>query len=229
MVDPSEAWFLGRPPDNGTPLPVGWPHGLQSDTLRCARRRASSPRVRRVTVTQPWTYEGAVASNPGATVTLTGETTFCLSAANGDILPGSAQGLFFLDTRFLSQLELFVDGHPTESLAQSDEQPYEGLFVVRPTGGTSLDPAVLVFRRRVVGRGMVERIELRNYGREPAVVSVELAIGADFADLFEVKEQRAQHPLEHSVTETPMGMRFVGLPNGIPRRTTVRSTPPPDH
>ncbi|MGE0727324.1 MAG: glycogen debranching N-terminal domain-containing protein [Acidimicrobiia bacterium] len=180
-------------------------------------------------MTQPWTYEGAVASNPGATVTLTGETTFCLSAANGDILPGSAQGLFFLDTRFLSQLELFVDGHPTESLAQSDEQPYEGLFVVRPTGGTSLDPAVLVFRRRVVGRGMVERIELRNYGREPAVVSVELAIGADFADLFEVKEQRAQHPLEHSVTETPMGMRFVGLPNGIPRRTTVRSTPPPDH
>lgn len=178
-------------------------------------------------MTQPWTYEGAVASTQGPTVTLIDETTFCLSAINGDIVPGSAHGLFFLDTRFLSQLELLVDGHPTESLAESDNEPTGGVFVVRPTGGKSLDPALVIFRRRSVGRGMVERIELRNHGSDPAIVGVELVVGTDFADLFEVKEQRALGSQQHRIDEEADGLGFSGVRNDIARRTSVRCTPVP--
>jgi len=178
-------------------------------------------------VTEPWTYQGAVASNAGPTVTLIGETTFCLSAINGDILPGSAQGLFFLDTRFLSQLELLVDGRSTESLAEADQHPYEGLFVARPTAGESLDPAMVIFRRRSVGRGMVDRIEFRNYGRDATSLTVELVVGADFADLFEVKEQRSLLQHDHAIDESADGMEFSGIRNQISRRTSVKCQPAP--
>jgi len=48
----------------------------------------------------------------------------------------------------------------------------------------------MVFRRRYVGRGMREDLTVRNYGQEPAFCGLELLVGADFADLFEVKEGR---------------------------------------
>ena len=178
-------------------------------------------------MTEPWTYQGAVASDAGPTVTLVGETSFCLSAVNGDVLPGSAQGLFFLDTRFLSQLELIVDGHPTESLAEAGEESHVGTFVVRPTGGESLDPAIIVFRRRAVGRGLVERIEIRNYGPERSSIDVQLVVAADFADLFEVKEQRALRQRAQRVVVEANGLSFSGTRNGVSRRMAIRCYPAP--
>jgi hypothetical protein len=46
----------------------------------------------------------------------------------------------------------------------------------------------MVERRRYVGRGMREDLVVRNFSEEPAYCAVELAYGADFADLFAVKE-----------------------------------------
>ena len=50
----------------------------------------------------------------------------------------------------------------------------------------------MIFRHRYVGRGMREDITVRNYGLEPAFCALELTVGADFADLFEVKEGRVE-------------------------------------
>ena len=46
----------------------------------------------------------------------------------------------------------------------------------------------MVFRYRYVGRGMREDLVLSNYGEEAAYCSVEISFGADFANLFRVKE-----------------------------------------
>jgi hypothetical protein len=57
-------------------------------------------------------------------VTLLEETTFCISDASGDIVPGGAQGLFFRDTRFISRLELRLDGELPEPVAVQPNDPF---------------------------------------------------------------------------------------------------------
>ena len=51
---------------------------------------------------------------------------------------------------------------------------------------------MLVLRERLVGEGMRETVRVRNLGRETAGMTLTLQVGADFADLFEVKEGRVR-------------------------------------
>ena len=106
-------------------------------------------------------------------------------------IPTHPQGLFFRDTRFISELRLTLNGTPPEPLAATTTDPFSAVFVLRghPSRGRA-DSHLVVFRRRYIGRGMREDIEIENFGEEAAFCSVELLIGADFADLFEVKEGR---------------------------------------
>jgi glycogen debranching enzyme len=148
-------------------------------------------------MTNPWTPNGGppVIGRPGSgLVTLVEETTFCISEASGDIGPGSAEGLFFRDTRFLSQMEVRLDGELPEPVAVQPEEPYACTFLARkPPGACKADSTLLVIRRRYVGSGMREDITLRNLAREPAAAHLTLEVDGDFADLFEVKEGRALH------------------------------------
>ena len=70
--------------------------------------------------------------------------------------------------------------------ARRQHRPFSATFVLRtrPRAGRA-DSHALVFRYRYVGRGMREDIVIRNYGDEPAFCSLELAVDADFADLFD--------------------------------------------
>jgi glycogen debranching enzyme len=146
-------------------------------------------------MTTPWAPSGGptVIGGPGSgLVTLLEETTFCISEASGDIVPGGAQGLFFRDTRFVSSLELRLDGELPEPVAVQPAEPYACTFLARrPPRGSQADSTLLVIRRRYVGNGMREDITLRNLGREPAAAHLTLEVDGDFADLFEVKEARA--------------------------------------
>ncbi|MGO9455929.1 MAG: glycogen debranching N-terminal domain-containing protein [Acidimicrobiales bacterium] len=144
-------------------------------------------------MTNPWTYAGRVASlGGGGSVTLVDESTFAISDQAGDIVPGGAHGLFVRDTRVISRLELRIDGRRLEGLAAVDPDPFSATFVSRghPAANRS-DSTLLVRRTRYVGQGMREDLELRNYGPEPSVCTIEGFIDADFADLFAVKEGRA--------------------------------------
>jgi glycogen debranching enzyme len=146
-------------------------------------------------MTHAWTPSGGppMVGRPGSgLVTLLEETTFCISEASGDIVPGGAQGLFFRDTRFISRLELRLDGELPEPVAVQPSDPFASTFLARrPPSPFQADSTLLVIRRRYVGNGMREDITLRNLGREPAAAHLTLAVSGDFADLFEVKEGRA--------------------------------------
>src|SRR5437660_7400452 len=160
------------------------------------RRRPPSYRFG---VADAWGFEGESVSlgHVEGTVTLVEGATFSICGQSGDMLPGTPQGLFFRDTRFLSRCELRVNGSQPEPLAASTPDPFSAVFVsrTRPRPGHA-DSTLLVFRSRYIGRGMREDVEVRNFGDEPAYCSVELRLGADFADLFEVKEGRAGGPKE---------------------------------
>ena len=146
-------------------------------------------------MTQAWGYSGGPPSPAGATgtVTLVEGITFCICDRSGDIGPGAERGLFFRDTRFLSRFELEVDGQPLDALSLACPTRYTGIFVARrpPRAGTA-DSTLLVVRRRYVGNGMMEEITLRNLGRESVGVNMTLTADADFAGLFEVKEDRVR-------------------------------------
>src|SRR5205085_8340326 len=111
---------------------------------------------RRRAMTSAWTFAGESPSPgvAGGPVTLIEESSFCLSGRAGDIHLGTVQGLFVLDTRLLSSLELTIDGISPEPLAVSSEQPFAGTFVARvrrPEQASPYESPLLVVRRRYVG------------------------------------------------------------------------------
>jgi glycogen debranching enzyme len=141
-----------------------------------------------------WTYAGPVTQldSSAGVVTLVDESTFVISGSAGDIEPGAAQGLFVRDTRILSRFELLINGVRTEPLSAVTDDPFSSTFVSRclPPARRA-DSTLMVFRSRYVGQGMREDLSIRNFGAEDTVCSVEIFLGADFADLFAVKEGRA--------------------------------------
>ena len=145
-------------------------------------------------MSQPWTTTASASlRSDGGAVTLVEGPAFSVSLPSGDMEPGMPHGLFFRDTRFLSELRLRVNGRWPEPLAATTLDPFSAAFVLRDHPRVGLaDSALMVFRSRYVGRGMREDLTVRNFGLEPAFCALELSVAADFADLFEVKEGRIE-------------------------------------
>ncbi len=144
-------------------------------------------------MTAQWNFTGEPpVADGGGEVTLVEGSTFCIGAANGDIRPDAVHGLFFRDTRILSRWEVRVDGYPVQPLLTEQLDPFAALFVARvaPRPGRA-DSTVLLQRRRYVGEGMREDLVLENLSGEAVGLTVTVLVEADFADLFEVKENRA--------------------------------------
>src|SRR3984957_16196338 len=148
-------------------------------------------------MSDPWTYSGKVTvlDQASGVVTLVDESTFAISGMAGDMVVGSAQGLFVRDTRILSRMELRGNGARPEALTAVTDDPFSATFVsrCRPRPGLA-DSTLMVFRARYVGQGMREDLVIRNFGDEPTFCDVEMFVDSDFADLFAVKEGRAGDP-----------------------------------
>lgn len=152
-------------------------------------------------MTSPWEWNGEShrLRVPVGPVTLVEGSSFAISEPNGDIRPGAAHGLFMLDARFLSALVLRIDGHPIEALCVDTPTPFTATFFGRPSDPTGATAGICVFRRRSVGHGMLEEIEVRSYARRALDLEVTLELEADFASVFAVKEGRQSHARAFSV------------------------------
>ena len=127
-------------------------------------------------------------------VTLLEGTSFVISSPGGDIEDGGAEGLFYRDTRYLSLWRLRVDDLPLEALSVVPNDPFAATFLSRgaPREGQA-DSTLFIVRDRFVGDGMREDLVLRNLGAEATACTVSMEFAADFAHLFDVKEERS-HP-----------------------------------
>ncbi len=99
---------------------------------------------------QPWTTSAsATIGGADGVVTLVEGSSFCISSRAGEIDPDHPQGLFFRDTRFLSELQLTLNGAPPECLAATTGDPFSAVFVLRghPSRGRA-DSHLVMFRRR---------------------------------------------------------------------------------
>lgn len=177
-------------------------------------------------------YEGTSPIAPldhlASRITLVEGQTFCLSGRAGDMIEDLPDGLFVLDRRALSRWELRLDGHRLEPLAVDEEDPFTATFVSRgrPSSGHA-DADVVVHRRRRIGNGLREELEVENYGLATATVALQLCCWSDFADVFAVKESRVTGRGEVDAAPTPTGgVTFVDrTPNGQ-RSVEVRSSAP---
>jgi glycogen debranching enzyme len=122
-------------------------------------------------------------------LTILDGSTFCVCDERGDVDDlATASGFFASDTRFLSRSVLTLDGVRLDRLSHDHSRPYLASFVLRNPLGTGLQPNELVIRReRFVGDCMAERIVVENVGRRRVDARLELALEADFADIFVVK------------------------------------------
>ena len=117
--------------------------------------------------------------------------TFVVSDSRGDI-EGSltdTTGLFSFDTRFLSKWVLTVNGQRLTPLSTDDLQYFETRFFLVPgTGTVYVDSKLSVIRRRAVGNGFREELQILNHDEKPVDLTIRIDASSDFADLFEVKD-----------------------------------------
>ncbi len=122
-------------------------------------------------------------------------TTFMVTDERGEIAPESEQGVFSSDTRFVSRYNLYVNGEPWDLLTSAAVQYYAArIHLANPRVETedgvieARDLGLLVRRR--VADGIHEDLDLSSYATRPLRFQLEIAIRADFADIYEVRAHR---------------------------------------
>ena len=130
--------------------------------------------------------------------------TFVVTDRRGDIdaSPTDPQGLFHDDTRFLSTWVLLVDDRRPNVLSIEALNYYEVQhFLVPGTGTMYVDSPLSIIRRRSVYRGFSEHLTIMNHSGAPKELQVRLTVDADFADLFEIKDQLAKRGTKYRRVE----------------------------
>ncbi|MGH2783945.1 MAG: amylo-alpha-1,6-glucosidase [Actinomycetota bacterium] len=122
---------------------------------------------------------------------------FLYANEEGDLVGGHhGMGLYYRDTRFLSEYTLTIDGRPPVLLSSSAERAYMSYVDctnpdIWEDHRIAVEQQTLNVRRiRVIDNRLFERIRFKNYNEHPIRASVEIVLGADFADIFEVRGLR---------------------------------------
>jgi glycogen debranching enzyme len=163
---------------------------------------------------------------------------FALVTTHGDILPSGrcSLGLFHDDTRILSSYALQLTGGPLRLLSAEAPRSYSAQIDLavkdHEFGGDPWDPkhAVHVRRALVLSDRLTERVTLTNYLAKPIDFWVELTLGCDFADIFEVRGWRRQGRGEFFVPEvsgSQLTFRYRGR-DGQLIGSVIRFLRPPD-
>ncbi len=127
--------------------------------------------------------------------------TFLVIDAHGDVgaAAGTSDGLFHRDTRFLSQLELRVNGMQPLLLG-SNMREDNAIFTADLTNPDmfSMERVVVLEKDTLhINRSvfvwhdtLFQRLSLRNHGAKRVELLISIAFSADFADVFEVRGMR---------------------------------------
>ncbi|MEU0878099.1 glycogen debranching N-terminal domain-containing protein [Lentzea sp. NPDC005914] len=170
-------------------------------------------------MTEGWAFEGQppVSSSglAGGTVTLVNGTSFCVCGHDGDIHADGPQGTFFMDTRIVSGWRVRINDASIEPITVVPGEPFRTTFLGRAHLGQRGESSLLVERTRYVGAGMREDVVLRNYGPADVSVSLSVHVQADFADLFEVKEDRVRLDDRHAAEVRDDGLRLSRGSRGL--------------
>lgn len=157
---------------------------------------------------------------------------FLVCDLSGDIraLSAEGQGLYFRDTRFLSMYRMSVEEMDISLLSAAGDQSFMGTLQFANSRGALRDGTVVeartisIRRNRFVRDGLHERIGFFSFNPFPVELTVKLAFGSDFRDMFDVRgyAKRAKHGVIASPTHNGQSiwLNYQGL-DGILRRTQI--------
>ena len=154
------------------------------------------------------------------------------------VQPGP-EGLYFQDTRYLSRLELTVEGQRPLMLSSVMQDDNGALSVDMTTPDIRLDAAdetsipretIAIERTKFLFRGACyDRIGLRSYDHKHRRLRIAVSFDADYRDLFEVRGTNRTERGKRSVqvaSESEVQFRYVGL-DEIVRTTSLHFGPKP--
>ena len=162
--------------------------------------------------------------------------TFVCTRPDGDIRAGraSGEGLYARDTRHLSELRLTVGGLPPVLLSSSMQSGHHAVINATnpalPSAGGEVPQETLNVRRTVlIADCLYYRVRVRSFRPERVATTVEVLLGADFADVFEVRgmERRTSGRLLEPTRDGDR-LRFgYESEDGERRETLVELSPAP--
>ncbi len=166
--------------------------------------------------------------------------TFGVFDQNGNILagPGIADGLYHRDTRYLSALDLKLNGATPILLSSTirDNNATLTCDLTNPdffdaAGALALAHDTIHLRRSrfIYNNALHERILVRNFSDRVEELEIVIGFGADFSDLFEARGmRRARHGnrLAPDITHDTVSLGYQGL-DQRQRATRVRFSPTP--
>uniref|UniRef100_B8HK49 Amylo-alpha-16-glucosidase n=1 Tax=Cyanothece sp. (strain PCC 7425 / ATCC 29141) TaxID=395961 RepID=B8HK49_CYAP4 len=140
-------------------------------------------------------WPGVLSDRPLPTLTLKDDDLFLVADTLGNISGclesdrNASLGLFCADTRFLSRLELQIEGRSPLLLTSTAEKGFIlSVLCTNPHIDDRLAADTLGIQRELVlNGGLFEEMEVCNYSTSPVKFQLSLSFDADFVDLFEVR------------------------------------------
>lgn len=131
------------------------------------------------------------------TLTLKDDDLFLITDTLGNIAGSGcleegvkgSMGLFCRDTRFLSRLDLQMDGQSLILLSSTAQKGFAlSVLCANPPLDNGIKVETIGIKRDIViNGGLFEEIQMTNYNRNPVSFTLSLSFEADFLDLFEVR------------------------------------------
>jgi glycogen debranching enzyme len=174
------------------------------------------------------------------TRTLKHGDTFAVFDQRGDIggEPGNSEGLYYQDTRILSQFQVLLE-EARPLLLSSMTQDDNAVFSADLSNPDLLIDGRVAFRREQIHLNRTkfiwqgasyERVLVRNFSDGPLHVRLTFRFASDFADLFEVRgEKRAARGVASADVESgsAVSLKYMGL-DEIERITRLTFAPAPN-
>lgn len=125
-------------------------------------------------------------------ITISQGRTFMVTNQRGEIEPGTAQGVYAIDTRFINSYKMEINHTPLQLINSSQLQFYSARFhltnpVIPAENGSIAANTLHITLNRNIGEHIYETIDIANYTGKPAKFLFQLTLTSDFSDIFEVK------------------------------------------
>ena len=164
--------------------------------------------------------------------------TFIVVDSHGDIgaSPGGTDGLFYCDTRFLSRLELLLNGVQPLLLGSNVRDDNSQLTVDLTNPDIYFDQRLVLPKdtlhvvRTIFlwGDTAYQRLAIRNYGDHVVDLQLTILFDSDFADLFEVRGlHRSKHGLIGHASGAATGVLIYDGLDGKRRQSALNFDPQP--
>lgn len=197
--------------------------------------------VKKIQLDEQWYILATAAPPDDRRRVLKHNDTFALFDRFGDIQPIGLgdEGIYNDDTRYLSHQEMLIDGHRPMYLNSSVRED-NGVFVVElmnPDINRADKPLIEkglmhIFRAKLLWDGACyEHIRIVNFGLEPIEITLRMELGADYADIFEVRgyqRKRKGSYLDPTVGDGELTFAYKGLDQAV-RCTRIGFNPAPNY